>query len=135
MYLSKSLPEVLVPKYYKSVDNLIEDAFRALLNLKPGLKVEVAIELYFREEVSLSRAAEIAGMDMEGFKEILKMRGLKVTSYIGSKEGRTSSITSCQGISNGDNESLNLAIVPGTNKMKMPGYYCFLWDGYTSSQV
>jgi predicted HTH domain antitoxin len=86
MYLSKSLPEVLVPKYYKSVDNLIEDAFRALLNLKPGLKVEVAIELYFREEVSLSRAAEIAGMDMEGFKEILKMRGLKVTSYIGSKE-------------------------------------------------
>ncbi len=25
----------------------------------------------------------------------------------------------CQGISNGDNESLNLAIVPGTNKMKM----------------
>jgi predicted HTH domain antitoxin len=86
MYLSKSLPGVLVPKYYKSVDNLIEDAFRALLSLKPGLKVEMAIELYFREEVSLSRAAEIAGMDIEGFKEILKMRGLKVTSYIGSKE-------------------------------------------------
>lgn len=86
MYLSKSLPGVLVPKYYNSVDNLIEDAFRALLNLKPGLKVEIAIELYFKEEVSLSRAAEIAGMDIEGFKEILKMRGLKVTSYIGSKE-------------------------------------------------
>jgi len=86
MYLSKSLPRVLVPKYYNSVDNLIEDAFRALLNLKPGLKVEISIELYFKEEVSLSRAAEIAGMDIEGFKEILKMRGLKVTSYIGSKE-------------------------------------------------
>jgi predicted HTH domain antitoxin len=86
MYLSKSLPEVLVPKYYKSVDNLIEDAFRALLNLKPGLKVEMAIELYLREEISLSRGAEIAGMDIEDFKEILKVRGLKVTSYIGSKE-------------------------------------------------
>ena len=86
MHLSKSLPRVLVPKYYNSIDNLIEDAFRALLNLKPGLKVEIAIELYFNEEVSLSRAAEIAGMDIEGFKEILKMRGLKVTSYIGSKE-------------------------------------------------
>ncbi len=86
MYLSKSLPKVLVPKYYKSVDNLIEDAFRALLNLKPGLKVEIAIELYSREEVSLSRAAEIAGMDIESFKEILKVRGLKVSSYIGSKE-------------------------------------------------
>ena len=86
MHLSKTLPRVLVPKYYNSTDNLIEDAFRALLNLKPGLKVEIAIELYFKEEVSLSRAAEIAGMDIEGFKEILKMRGLKVTSYIGSKE-------------------------------------------------
>ncbi len=86
MHLSKSLPRVLVPKYYNSVDNLIEDAFRALLNLKPGLKVEIAIELYFKEEVSLSKAAEIASMDVEGFKEILKMRGLKVTSYIGSKE-------------------------------------------------
>ncbi|HMB44840.1 MAG TPA: UPF0175 family protein [Candidatus Methanoperedens sp.] len=86
MYLSKSLPEVLVPKYYKSVDNLIEDAFRALLNLKPGLKVEMAIELYLREEISLSRGAEMAGMDMESFKDILKVRGLKVSSYIGSKE-------------------------------------------------
>lgn len=86
MYLSKSLPGVLVPKYYKSVDNLIEDAFRALLNLKPGLKVEMAIELYLREEISLSRAAEIAGLDIESFKEIIKVRGLKVSSYIGSKE-------------------------------------------------
>ena len=86
MYLSESLPRVLVPKYYNSIDNLIEDAFRALLNLKPGLKVEIAIELYFKEEVSLSKAAEIAGMDIEGFKELLEMRGLKVTSYIGSKE-------------------------------------------------
>ncbi|MCD4845370.1 MAG: UPF0175 family protein [Methanosarcinales archaeon] len=86
MYLSKNLPGVLVPKYYKSVDNLVEDAFRALLNLKPGLEVEMAIELYCREEVSLLKAAEIAGMDMEEFKEILKGRGLKVSSYIGSKE-------------------------------------------------
>jgi predicted HTH domain antitoxin len=86
MYLSKNLPRILVPKYYKNVDNLIEEAFRALLNLKPGLKIEMAIELYLGEEVSLSKAAEIAGMDIEDFKEILKVRGLKVSSYIGSKE-------------------------------------------------
>jgi len=85
-YLSKSLPKVLVPKYYKSVDSLIEDAFRALLNLKPGLKLEMAVELYLRGDVSLSRAAEMAGMDIESFKEILKVRGLRVSSYIGSKE-------------------------------------------------
>ena len=86
MYLTESLPKVLIPKYYKTLDNLIEDAFKALLNLKPGLKVEMAIELYLKEEISLSRAAEMAGTDIESFKEMLKMRGMKVSTYTGSKE-------------------------------------------------
>ena len=86
MYPTESLSKVLVPKYYKNREALIEYAFRALLNLKSELKVEIAVELYLREEISLLRAAEIAGMDIEGFKEILKARGLKVSSYIGSKE-------------------------------------------------
>lgn len=86
MYSSESLQKVLVPKYYKNRDALIEDAFRALLNLKPELKVEIGVELYLKEEVSLSKAAEIAGMDIESFKEMMKARGLKIRSYIGSKE-------------------------------------------------
>lgn len=86
MYSTESIQKVLVPRYYKSKDALVEDALRALLNLKPGLKVEVALELYLREEVSLSKAAEIASMDIESFKDMLKARGLKVGSYIGSKE-------------------------------------------------
>jgi len=86
MYSAESFQKVLVPKYYKNRSALIEDAFRALLNLKPGLKVEIGVELYLREDVSLSKAAEIAGMDIESFKEMLKARGLKIRSYIGSKE-------------------------------------------------
>ncbi|NQE52777.1 hypothetical protein C5S29_04220 [ANME-1 cluster archaeon GoMg3.2] len=86
MYPVKSFQKVLVPKYYKSREALIEDAFRALLNLKPGLKVEMGIELYLSGEISFSKAAEIAGMDIESFKDMLKARGLKVSSYIGSKE-------------------------------------------------
>jgi len=86
MYPTERLTAVLVPKYYKTRSILIEDAFRALLNLKPWLKVELSIELYLREDVSLLRAAEIAGMDMESFKELLKARGFKISSYIGSEE-------------------------------------------------
>ncbi|MBC8520578.1 MAG: UPF0175 family protein [Methanomicrobia archaeon] len=86
MCSAESFQKVLVPRYYKNRSALIEDAFRALLNLKPGLKVELAVELYLREGVSLSKAAEIAGMDIEGFKDTLKARGLKVRSYIGAKE-------------------------------------------------
>ena len=52
----------------------------------------MAIELYLIEEVSLSKDAEMAGMDIESFKDILKVRGLKVSSYIGSKEDIESGI-------------------------------------------
>jgi predicted HTH domain antitoxin len=37
-------------------------------------------------DISLLRAAEIAGMDMESFKEVLKAREFKISSYIGSEE-------------------------------------------------
>jgi len=86
MYLTENLSNVLVPRYYKSRDALFEDAFRALLNLKPELKVEIAVELYLREEVSLLKASEIAGLDVESFKDTLKARGLKVSTYLGTKE-------------------------------------------------
>lgn len=86
MYSSERLATVLVPKYYRNRSVLIEDAFRALLNLKPWLKVELSIELYLMGDVSLLRAAEIVGTDIESFKEMLKSRGLKVSSYIGSEE-------------------------------------------------
>lgn len=86
MYLTENLPRVLVPRYYKDLNNLIEDAFRALLDLKPELKLETAVELYLCGEISISRAAEMAGMDFETFKEVLKAKGLKVSTYVGSKE-------------------------------------------------
>ena len=82
MYSAESFQKVLVPKYYKSRSALIEDAFRALLNLKPGLKVEIGVELYQRGEVSLSKAAEIAGVNVVQFKEILTHKG--VTRGVGS---------------------------------------------------
>jgi len=77
--LSK-LDEILVGiGKYPSKNELIEDALRALLRAKPELKRDVAIELYKKEEVSLSRAAEICGLNIEDFKESLKERGIKIS--------------------------------------------------------
>jgi predicted HTH domain antitoxin len=64
---------------------MIEDVSGVLLK-RPWLKSELPIELYLRGDVSLLRAAEIAGTDIGSFKEMLKSRGLKVGSYIGSEE-------------------------------------------------
>jgi len=86
MYPTERLTTVLVPKHYKTRSVLIEDAFRALLNLRPWSKAELSIELYLRGDVSLLRAVEMADMTIESFKEMLKVRELKVSSYIGSEE-------------------------------------------------
>ena len=49
-----------------------------MLEVRPALKKkEMAIELYKKEEISLNRAAGIAGMSTEGFENILEQRGIK----------------------------------------------------------
>ena len=63
---------------YPGKKELIEDAIRTLLRAKPELKMDVAIELYKKSEVSLSRASEICGLNIEDFKELLKEKGIKI---------------------------------------------------------
>jgi predicted HTH domain antitoxin len=46
----------------------------------------IIIEPYLREEVSLSRAAEMTGLDIKGFKSLLRARGLKLRSFVGTEE-------------------------------------------------
>jgi len=58
---------------YENMRELIEDALRALHRAKPELRRDAAVE------VSLSRAAEICGMNVEDFKELLKERGIKIS--------------------------------------------------------
>lgn len=73
------LDEILIDLgKYSNKDELMKDALRALLRAKPELKKDVAIELYKKGAVSLSRAAEIYGSNMEDFKELLKERGIKI---------------------------------------------------------
>jgi predicted HTH domain antitoxin len=64
---------------YPSKRELIEDAIRTLLRAKPELKMDLAIELYKKREVSLSRASEICGLYIEDFKELLKEKGIKIS--------------------------------------------------------
>ncbi len=64
---------------YPSKEELIEDALRTLIRANPELKRDLAMELYTKKEVSLSRAAEICGLNIEDFKALLKERSIKIT--------------------------------------------------------
>jgi len=61
---------------YKNQETLRDDAMRALLRSKPELRIQLALALYKRGSVTLSRAAEIAGVDRESFKELLREAGV-----------------------------------------------------------
>ncbi|MEA3345789.1 MAG: UPF0175 family protein [Chloroflexota bacterium] len=72
--------DVLVERgIYEDKAALLKDAMRSLLRSKPELRAQLAVELYRRGKVSLSRAAEIGGMDIESFKELLREAGIPRT--------------------------------------------------------
>ncbi|ODS35409.1 MAG: hypothetical protein A7316_03780 [Candidatus Altiarchaeales archaeon WOR_SM1_86-2] len=78
IYPKKEMESLIKLKLYRDEHSLIKDAFRALLELKPSLKIEYAVDLYKNKEVSLWSAAEKAGLSLEEFKEILASRGVKI---------------------------------------------------------
>ncbi len=62
---------------FENEESLTTSAYRSLLTLQPELKLEIAISLYQREEVSLGRAAEMAGVSREQMKEVLTAHGIE----------------------------------------------------------
>jgi len=62
--------------YYSSTSEVVKDALRLLFETKKELKTASAVELYKSGEISLGKAAEIAGVTVVEFKEILASRGV-----------------------------------------------------------
>ena len=75
--LEDELQAVTQAGAYTSKEQAIEHALQVLLAANPQLRVDTAIELYRREKVTLSRAAEIAGLEWDAFKEKLSDRGIE----------------------------------------------------------
>ena len=63
---------------YKDKETLFHDAIKALFITKPNLRYEIAIDRYRNKVISLWKAAETAGLNIEEFKELLSSRGMKV---------------------------------------------------------
>jgi len=62
---------------FESEESLATSAYRSLLTLQPALKLEIALLLYQEEEISLGRAAELAGVSREQIKEVVAARGIE----------------------------------------------------------
>lgn len=75
--IEKEIEALVRVGYYSSKTEAIKDAFRTLLDTRPGIKLTSSIELYRSGETSLSKSAEIAGLNIEDFKQVLSDRGIE----------------------------------------------------------
>ena len=57
----------------------LREAVQTMLAVKPQLRLEAAIRRYLDEEITLGRAAEIAGVTRWRFQELLAQRGVQIT--------------------------------------------------------
>ncbi|MEA3294345.1 MAG: UPF0175 family protein [Euryarchaeota archaeon] len=87
LYMSTfSLPETIENEinalvkggYFNNKNSFIEEAIKYMLVNRGDLKTNAAVEMYRFREVSLGRAAELAGLSIFEFKEILKARRIKI---------------------------------------------------------
>jgi predicted HTH domain antitoxin len=65
-------------RLYANRDAVIQDALRSLLHEKPQLRVELAVHRYQTEDISLAKAAHLAGVSFDRMKALLVQRGVQL---------------------------------------------------------
>lgn len=73
----KEIDSLVKSGHFTSKSDVVKTALRMLKERHPEYKTDIAVEMFKEGEVSLGKAAEIAGTDRESFKEILEERGIK----------------------------------------------------------
>ena len=63
---------------WQTEEEVLSEALDALLSSRPDLRRDVAVELYLQDKVTLSRAAEIASMNLWQFRDHLRSRGIEI---------------------------------------------------------
>lgn len=75
--LDEDIDAIVRTGAYSDSRELIRHALEVLLLANPSLRRSLAVRLYREDKVTLSRAAEIAGLDIEGMKELLASEGVE----------------------------------------------------------
>ncbi len=63
---------------FASEADALREAVQTLFAVKPHLRTEAAIRRYVDGEITLGRAAELAGMTQWRFQELLAQRGARI---------------------------------------------------------
>lgn len=69
--------ELVQAQLYSSEEEVVRDALRYLLRARPEARIQVAVHRYQTEDLSLARAASLAGVSWAQMKEILLEKGIQ----------------------------------------------------------
>ena len=72
-----SVQDLVDARLYSSEDDVIRDALRHLLRGRPDLRISLALYRYEHEEISLGKAAALAGVSWAQMKQIMLERGIQ----------------------------------------------------------
>ncbi len=72
-----NIQDFVKARLYDNEDDVIQDALRHLLRGRPDLRIQLAIYRYQSEQISLAKAANVAGVSWVQMKEILLERGFQ----------------------------------------------------------
>ncbi len=75
MNIAKDLLEVGI---YKNETELMNDALRHLIINHPEFKIKIAVYRYANSDISISKAARIAGLTYIDMVEVLKDQGINI---------------------------------------------------------
>ncbi len=73
-----TIKDLLEAKLYDSEGALLSDALRHLLRSRPDLRIKVAVYRYQHDDISLARAAYLAGVSWQQMREILLEQGVSL---------------------------------------------------------
>ena len=73
--LERELRATVCSGLFRNEAEAVQEALGAFFASKPQYRIEAALEMFRAGEVSLSRAAEIAGMNSLRFRELWRQRG------------------------------------------------------------
>jgi predicted HTH domain antitoxin len=62
--------------YFKDKSEIVRESLSEFLARKANLRIAAAIELYKDKKITISRAAELAGVSFENMKNILAEEGI-----------------------------------------------------------
>ena len=75
--VSNSVKALVETGVYQTEEEVVQDALSYLIQSNPEYRIKLAVYRYQHEEISIGKAAEIAGVSIERMKEIFIKHGIQ----------------------------------------------------------